>query len=70
MTQFVPFVVHVLKAYLHKASVAKAKSSQTFVLHLTESKVHPAKYVLHSSAEAVASGAFSQDLVIQPVPFQ
>lgn len=50
--------------------MAKAKSSQTFVLHFTVSKVHPGKYVLHSSAVAVASGAFSQVLVIQAVPFQ
>lgn len=59
-----------LRAYLHKASVANAKSSHTFGLHLTLSKVHPAKYVLHSSAVAVASGAFSHVLVMQAVPFQ
>ena len=62
--------MHVAKAYLHKASVAKAKSSHTLVLHLTVSKVHPAKYVLQSSAVAVDSGAFSQALVIQAVPVQ
>jgi hypothetical protein len=39
----VPFDVHVDKAAAQRESVAKEKSSQIFVLHLTESKVQPDK---------------------------
>jgi hypothetical protein len=61
VTQLVPFDVHVDKAAEHKESVANAKSSQIFVLHLTASDVHPVKYALQS---VVSDGALSQDLVI------
>jgi hypothetical protein len=44
-TQLVPLLVQteLANAPAHKGSVVKAKSSQIFALHLTESIVQPAK---------------------------
>jgi hypothetical protein len=65
LTQVLPFDVQVDKAAVHSASVANAKSSQILLLHLTESIVHPGRYVLQAAASAVSDGALSHVLVIQ-----